>query len=249
MRSTKTVSRIHRLAVAIFFMNRVDNVAGIVDSRLRTRDKQTAFQRSLETLKRTLPRHSGVLLHRLTYGTGHRSGLSVDSPKSSEGEDDDEDEDEEPLPEPSRVKWDFFKPFAGARRSKGIEPDEEVEDEDKDEDGGKGEEEGGEGENDWIVEDDGLEGVPELPMAFNMSSHQDLSHHFKIICHLFVHLAVLSPSRRASFIQDIKAGEHLNITPKSPFHMIYDVYCPVGFRVFQLKTSTSTLLCQRSDER
>jgi hypothetical protein len=31
-------------------------VAGIIDSRLRTRDKKTAFQRSLETLKRTSPR-------------------------------------------------------------------------------------------------------------------------------------------------------------------------------------------------
>ena len=37
------------------FGNWIDIVVGIVDSRLRTRNKKTAFQQSLETLKRTLP--------------------------------------------------------------------------------------------------------------------------------------------------------------------------------------------------
>jgi len=48
-----------------FSRNRADAAVGIVDSRLRTRNKKTAFQRSLETLKRTLPnaqRHSVVLV-------------------------------------------------------------------------------------------------------------------------------------------------------------------------------------------
>ena len=150
------------------------------------------------------------MFHDLNYDTGQRSGLSVDSLGSSEAE----DEDDEPLPEPSRGKHDFFKPFAGAKPSKGITSDEEIEDED--DDGGGGEEEE-EDENSWIVEDDGPEGVPELPVAFNMSSHQDLSHHFKIICQLFVHLAVRSPSQRVSFMQDVKAGEHL---PKLHSHDI-----------------------------
>ena len=132
------------------------------------------------------------------------------SPEGSEGEGDDDDDDE-PLPEPSRTKWNFFKPFARARPSKEVKSDEEV---DGDEDGGKGEEEDEGGENSWIVEDDGAEGVPELPMAFNMSSHQDLSHHFKIICQLFVHLAVRSPSKRMTFIQDVKAGEDLKVPSK-----------------------------------
>lgn len=122
----------------------------------------------------------------------------MDSAGSSEAED-----EEELVAESPRAKWDFFKPFAGAKPSKGIQSDEEIGDEEEEE--GKDEEEEDE---DWIVEDEGGEGVPELPVAFNMSSHQDLSHHFKIICQLFVHLAVRSPSRRASFIQDIKAGEH-----------------------------------------
>jgi len=125
-----------------------------------------------------------------------------------------EDEEDEPLPGPSRGKWDFFKPFAGAKPSKGIDSDEEVKEEDRDESIDEEDEE----ENGWIVEDDGPDGVPELPVAFNMSSHQDLSHHFKIICQLFVHLAVRSPSQRVSFIQEIKAGEHLNCL-QSSFHM------------------------------
>ena len=145
------------------------------------------------------------MFYYLDYDAGQRSGLSIDSPESSEAE----DEGDEPLPEPSRGKWDFFKPFAGAKPSKGVTSDEEVEDE-GDGEGKDEEEEGEEGESNWIVEDDGAEDVPELPVAFNMSSHQDLSHHFKIICQLFVHLAVRSPSRRASFMQEVKAGKHMN---------------------------------------
>lgn len=67
-------------------------------------------------------------------------------------------------------------------------------------------------------EDDGPDGVPELPVVFKMSSHHDLSHHFKIICQLFVRLAVRSPSRRMTFIQEVKAGKHANCF-HIPFHV------------------------------
>jgi len=194
-----------------FYRNCADTVVGIIDSRLRTRDKKTAFQRSLETLKRALP-HTQRNFLCLRQGAGQRSGLSVDSPGSSEAEEEEAEPLPLPLPGPSRVKYDFFKPFAGAKPSKGVMSDEEVEVEEEEE-----EEEGG--ENSWIVEDDGPESVPELPVAFNMSSHQGLSHHFKIICQLFVHLAVRSPSQRMSFMQDVKACEHMNIF-QSSFHMI-----------------------------
>ena len=141
------------------------------------------------------------------------------SPGSSEAEDEEAEEVEAlPIPGPSRVKYDFFKPFAGAKPSKVVVSDEEVEDEVEVE-----EEE--EGENSWIVEDDGPEGVPELPVAFNMSSHQDLSHHFKIICQLFVHLAVRSPSQRVSFMQDVKACKHMNPFQKRSFHMTSEICC------------------------
>lgn len=55
----------------------------------------------------------------------------------------------------------------------------------------------GEDEDDFIVDDeiDAAQG-PALPVAFSMSTHQDMSHHFKIICQLFVHLAVTSRDQR-----------------------------------------------------
>ncbi|KAF8495624.1 hypothetical protein JB92DRAFT_2747549 [Gautieria morchelliformis] len=54
-------------------------------------------------------------------------------------------------------------------------------------------------DSDFIVEDDGAEGVPELPTMFSMGTFQDLSHHFKVICQLFVHLAVKESPGRQSF--------------------------------------------------
>ena len=163
------------------------------------------------------------IFHDANEDTGQRSGLSADSSESSSIKA--EDEEDEPMLEPSRNKWDFFKPFAGAKPSKGVESDEEVKEEDEDE----CQDEEGEGENSWIVEDDGLDGIPELPAAFSMSSHQDLSHHFKIICQLFVHLAVRSPSRRVSFMQDVKAGEGFEYPPGLLFAWRLTSVVPIWF--------------------
>lgn len=44
-------------------------------------------------------------------------------------------------------------------------------------------------EDSFIVED-GNTIRPDLPAIFSMNTYQDLDHHFKIICQLFVHLAV-----------------------------------------------------------
>ena len=175
------------------------------------------------------------MLYDLSCDVGQRSGISVDSPGSSEAE----DEAGDPVPGPSRGKYEFFKPFAGAKPSKGATSDEEGESESDEEN--QDEEE--EGENSWIVEDDGPGDVPELPVAFNMSSHQDLSHHFKIICQLLVHLAVRSPSQRVSFMQDVKAGEYINDL-QSTFHMT-----PVAVVLVQPRMDTFMLRCQRSGER
>ena len=41
----------------------------------------------------------------------------------------------------------------------------------------------------FIVEDDNAV-APELPAEFSMNTYQDLLHHFKIICQLFVHISV-----------------------------------------------------------
>jgi hypothetical protein len=42
----------------------------------------------------------------------------------------------------------------------------------------------------FVVDDDENQAPVELPTQYSMDTHQDLSHHFKIICQLFVHAAV-----------------------------------------------------------
>lgn len=75
---------------------------------------------------------------------------------------------------------------------------------------GGSEEEGSNSSNssDFIVEDDN---VVELPAQFSMESHQDLSHQFKKIFQLFVHVAVQTPKRRESFMKSRLAGGQLPV--------------------------------------
>ncbi|KAI0054104.1 hypothetical protein FA95DRAFT_1551909 [Auriscalpium vulgare] len=125
----------------------------ILDTRMRSRDKKSAFQKNLDKLKRK------------------KQGKT---PLSS-SEEDEEDEGE----------FEDVVPFAGAR------PDGGLRDEDEDP---------GNAEDGFIVDDD--DAVPELPSAFSMSTHQDFSHHFKIVCQLFVHLAVTPERDRRTFMKD-----------------------------------------------
>ncbi|KAI0636876.1 hypothetical protein C8Q77DRAFT_1094995 [Trametes polyzona] len=113
----------------------------IIEPRLRTRDKRSAFQQNLEKLKRK------------KRGEAVRSESSA---SASEGDDDDAE------------------PFAGAKP-----------------DGGSGDESGTDDAEDdtFIVEDDSAAAI-ELPAEFSMNTYQDLLHHFKIVCQLFVHMAV-----------------------------------------------------------
>lgn len=53
----------------ILHINRADDEVGIIGSRLRAREKKTVFQRSLETLKRTLPTIGGILLSQIRSRT------------------------------------------------------------------------------------------------------------------------------------------------------------------------------------
>jgi hypothetical protein len=62
-------------------------------------------------------------------------------------------------------------------------------------------------DNSFIVEDD--DAPAELPMQYSMNTHQDLAHHFKIICQLFVYLAVRPVSERHSFMEDAMKSEIL----------------------------------------
>jgi hypothetical protein len=90
------------------------------------------------------------------------------SPINIFGSDDDE-EDEDGSDEAHSDQ-----PIRGARPTHNLNGDDDDEEED-DIDG-------------FVVQDD--EAQVELPAEFNMNSHQDLSHQFKIICQLFVHAAV-----------------------------------------------------------
>lgn len=45
------------------------------------------------------------------------------------------------------------------------------------------------------MEDDNSQAV-ELPAEFSMGTYQDLLHHFKIVCQLFVHMAVRDEEER-----------------------------------------------------
>ena len=57
----------------------------------------------------------------------------------------------------------------------------------------------------FIVEDDSA--PLELPTEFSMSTYQDLTHHFKVICQLFVHLAVQEKEDRAEFMAQMMKGK------------------------------------------
>ncbi|KAI6022694.1 hypothetical protein EDC04DRAFT_2727848 [Pisolithus marmoratus] len=63
-------------------------------------------------------------------------------------------------------------------------------------------------DDDFIVEDtlDGVQTV-DLPAAFSMTAHQDLTHHFKIICQLFVHMAMRPLPERRPFMRHVLKNE------------------------------------------
>lgn len=101
---------------------------------------------------------------------------------ASESEEDEESEEND-------------KPFAGARPHTGDDSDASV-----------FEDEGLSG----FIEEDSVNAIaPELPAEFSMNTYQDLMHHFKIICQLFVHLAVQDPEDRQSFMEQSLKGNRI----------------------------------------
>ncbi|EPQ58262.1 hypothetical protein GLOTRDRAFT_72496 [Gloeophyllum trabeum ATCC 11539] len=102
-----------------------------------------------------------------------KRGLSAESPGSSESTEEN--------------VWDEV-PFEGARPSnKEGSSDDEAAEEDVD--------------DSFVVEDDSQTVAAELPSAFSMNTYQDLAHHFKIICQLFVHVAVRPAEERQDYMQ------------------------------------------------
>jgi TATA-binding protein-associated factor Taf7 len=91
---------------------------------------------------------------------------------------------------------DDVKPFEGAR------PDDSGNSEDSatNEDSSQGE------DDTWMVDDTNEEPTLDLPAAFSMNSHQDLTHQFKIVCQLLTHLAVTPPEDRQTFMENSIKG-------------------------------------------
>jgi len=66
--------------------------------------------------------------------------------------------------------------------------------------------------DDFVVEDDGG-AIPELPVAFSRRTHQDSSHDFKVVCQLFVHLAMMPVGERRSFMDNLLKGDDYFLVP------------------------------------
>ncbi|KDQ60795.1 hypothetical protein JAAARDRAFT_67229 [Jaapia argillacea MUCL 33604] len=118
------------------------------------------------------------------------------SESESSQDSDGEDEDDPP-----------FQPFAGSKPHIDSDeaPSDELEGDDNDELPAAD-------EDSWIVQDDSITSAPELPMAFSMNTHQDLAHHFKIICQFFLHLAVQRPKKRHAFMkQSLAENEYFSV--------------------------------------
>ncbi|EIN07339.1 hypothetical protein PUNSTDRAFT_89577 [Punctularia strigosozonata HHB-11173 SS5] len=142
----------------------------IIEPRFRTRNKKSAFQKTLERLK--------------------RRKLGQSSRSSSDDDENDDDNDE---------SGGFVRPFKGAK------PHQEGQSSEDESEGGDEEEE--EEDTGFVVEDDPNQAATALPVMFSMDTHQDLSHHFKIICQLFVHLAVQPPKKRKDFMEAVNTSE------------------------------------------
>jgi len=124
---------------------------------------------------------------------GKKRGLapseSSESSQSAPGEEDDDHED-----------TNSFTLFAGARP-------------DTSDDGSSPHDESFQTTEDdsFIVDDDGAPPA-ELPVEYSMSTHQDLAHHFKIICQFFVYVAVRPVAERRSFMEDAMKSELLSLS-------------------------------------
>jgi uncharacterized protein DUF4211 len=62
--------------------------------------------------------------------------------------------------------------------------------------------------DDFVVQDDGSV-IPDLPMAFSRNSHQDTRHDFKVVCQLFVHLAMMAMNQRRTYMEGVLKGTTL----------------------------------------
>ena len=78
--------------------------------------------------------------------------------------------------------------------------------------------------------------MPELPAQFSMSTYQDPIHHFKVICQLYVHLAVQRKKNRRSYMdQSMKSLSVFSLCGHVPDISPTDDYFAVPLQVFRRK--------------
>ncbi len=99
------------------------------------------------------------------------------------------------------------------------------------------EEDDEEGEGGFIVEDD--EQAVELPAEFSMNTYQDLLHHFKIVCQLFVHMAVHDADEREEAATRLQNSEQtrLRSTQAAQNLSSADQYFEVPLKITRRKLS------------
>src|SRR5882762_5411368 len=124
---------------------------------------------------------------------GKKSGQAVSTSNSDETEGSDQENSD----------GQHSLPFAGAKPTNSIDVDDLDDDIDQDNNKTVSDSEAA----DFIVEDDSQVVAPRLPTAFSMNTHQDLAHHFKVICQLFVHLAVIPEKERRAFMEQTMKGK------------------------------------------
>ncbi|GBE81968.1 hypothetical protein BKA93DRAFT_821589 [Sparassis latifolia] len=137
----------------------------ILESRFRTRNKKSTFQRNLERLKRK------------KRGESNRSECS----SSASGNEEEEE---------------HVAPFAFAQPET-LHPSHDDSGHASDDDN-------------FILEDDTTTAL-ELPAEFSMDTHQDLTHQFKIICQLFVHVAVHKARDRRAAMKQLLENAYFSV--------------------------------------
>lgn len=98
----------------------------------------------------------------------------------------------------------------------GEDDDQIVPFQDAQQDDSNGDDHGDDNDNDmddFVVQDDGSV-IPDLPAAFSRHSHQDTRHDFKVVCQLFVHIAMMPMDERRAYMEKMLKGTSLYI-PKA----------------------------------
>jgi Domain of unknown function (DUF4211) len=85
-----------------------------------------------------------------------------------------------------------------------VTPFQDAQQDDSDDDGHGGDDDDSD-TDDFVVQDDGSV-IPDLPMAFSRHSHQDTRHDFKVVCQLFVHLAMMPMDERRTYMEETIKG-------------------------------------------